>query len=244
MLMNRTSGLCSIPLVAVFALAAGLSLAQTPPSVQPSWKDKPLSQWTADDAKQLLTDSPWVKKLTPQNVRDLSPDERRSGGDMEAGIGHGVGLAGLGLFGPERQREAIARAHYKPTPDAVMIRWESAAPVRAAEQKVGETGVPEVDPDHYAIVVYDILIPKHYNLARELRGISYIKRDNARNIRPSHVEILRQPDGKATLVYLFPRKMEITKKDGRLEFVAQIGRLFISQFFYTFQMQIDGELAI
>jgi hypothetical protein len=237
--MNRTLTWCSLPLAAAFLATVGSSWAE-----DPSWKDKPIAQWNQDDAKQLLTDSPWVKRITPQNVRDLSPDERREGGNMEASVGHGVGLAGLGIFGPTRQAEAIARAHYKPTPDAVMIRWESARPVRAAEQKAGETGVPEIDSEHYAIVVYDILTPKRYNLANELKGIAYIKRDNAKNIKPSHVEILRQPDGKATLVYLFPRKVEITKKDGRLEFVAQIGRLFVSQYFYTFQMLLQGELEL
>jgi hypothetical protein len=220
-------------------LAAALASA-----ADPSWQDKPVSRWDESDAKLLLTDSPWVKQITPQNIRDLSPDERRNGGDMQAGIGKGVGLAALEIWNPQAQAEAIARAHYKPTPDAVIIRWESAMPVRAAEQKAGETGTPEIDDDHYAIVVYDILTPQRYNLARELRGISYIKRDNAKNIKPSRVEILRQPDGKATLVYFFPRRVEITKKDGRLEFVAQIGRLFISQFFYTFQMQFQGQLEL
>jgi hypothetical protein len=210
----------------------------------PSWKDKPVAQWSEGDAKQVLTDSPWVKQITPQNVRDLSPDERRNGGDMQAGIGQGVGIAGLGVLGPRREAEAIERAHYKPTPDAVVIRWESARPVRVAEQKAGETGVPEVDADHYAIVVYDILTPQRWNLDSELKGIAYIRRDNAKSLKPSRVEILRQPGGKATLVYLFPRSKEITKKDGRLEFVAQIGRLFVSQFFYTFQMQIDGQLEL
>jgi hypothetical protein len=232
--MLRKLRFCSVPLAAILLYGAA----------DAAWKDKSIAKWTEDDAKQILTDSPWVKQVTPQNVRDLSPDERREGGDMQAGVGKGVGLAGLGILGPRRQAEAIARAHYKPTPDAVMVRWESAQPVRAAEEKAGETGAPNIDKDHYAIVVYDILTPQRYNLANELKGIAYIKRDNAKNLKPSHVEILRQPDGKATLVYLFPRSKEITKKDGRLEFVAQIGRLFVSQFFYTFQMQIDGQLEL
>jgi hypothetical protein len=231
--MYRTLTLCSVPFAALVLLAADAS-----------WKDKPLSQWTAEDAKQVLIDSPWVKVVTPQNVRDLSPDERREGGNMEASVGHGVGLAGLGILGPRRQAEALARAHYKPTPDAVVVRWESAPTIRTAEQKAGETNVPSVDEDHYAIVVYDILTPKRYNLANELKGIAYIKRDTKKNIRPSHVEILRQDDGTATIVYLFPRSKEITKKDGRLEFVAQIGRLFVSQFFYTWDMQPQGELEL
>jgi hypothetical protein len=230
--MDRNVGLCAVLLAAV-AFAA-----------EPAWQDKAPAQWSGDDAKQLLTDSPWVKQITPQNIPDLSPDERREGGNMEASPGHGVGLAGLGILGPRRQAEAIARAHYKPTPDAVVIRWESAMPVRAAEQKAGETDPPGIDEDHYVIVVYDILTPKRWNLENELKGIAYIKRDNGKNMKPSSVEILRQPDGKATIVYSFPRKVEISKKDGRLEFVAQIGRLFVSQFFYTFQMQFQGQLEL
>jgi hypothetical protein len=231
--MYRTLTFCSVPLAAVLLIAADAS-----------WKDKPVSEWNADDAKQVLVDSPWVKVVTPQNIRDLSPDERREGGNMEAGIGKGIGIAGLGILGPRRQAEAIARAHYKPTPNAVVVRWESAMPVRSAEQKAGETDVPTLDKDHYAIVVYDILTPKRYNLANELKGIAYIKRDTKKDIKPSHVDILRQDDGTATIVYLFPRKVEITKKDGRLEFVAQIGRLFVSQFFYTWDMQLQGQLEL
>ncbi len=231
--MYWTPTLFSLPLAAVLLMAA-----------DPSWKDKPIPQWSEEDAKQVLADSPWVKVVTPQNVRDLSPDERREGGNMQEGIGKGVGIAGTGILGSRRQAEAIARAHYKPTPNAVVVRWESAAPVRAAEQKVSEAGVPTLDSDHYAIVVYDILTPKRYNLARELRGIAFLKRDNNKDLKPSRVEILRQDDGTATLVYLFSRKVEITKKDGRLLFIAQVGRLFVSQFFYTEQMQLQGELEL
>jgi hypothetical protein len=101
-----------------------------------------------------------------------------------------------------------------------------------------------VDSDHYAIVVYDILTPKQWNLAGELKGIASLKRDTQKDLRPSGVEILRQPDGKAIIVYLFPRSVEITKKDGRLLFTAQIGRLFVSQFFYTDQMQLQGQLEL
>src|SRR5271155_6262152 len=99
--MYRTVMFCSLPLPAVLLTAAD--------TADPSWKDKPLPQWNVEDAKQVLTDSPWVKVVTPQNIRDLSPDERREGGNMEASVGKGVGLAGIGLLGPRRQAEALAR---------------------------------------------------------------------------------------------------------------------------------------
>ena len=231
--MSRALRLCSLPLAALLLKAA-----------DSSWKDRPIPQWNEQDAKQVLADSPWVKYVKPQHLRDLSPNECVAAGDWTGCTGKGVGLAGTGLFGPEREAEAIARAHAKPDLPPVAVRWESAPPVRAAERKTGETAVPTVDSDHYAIAVYAIPTPKRWNLARELRGVAFLRRYKKKDLKPSHVEILRHPDGTATIVYLFPSSVEITKRDGRLEFAAQIGRLFVSQFFYTDEMQLQGQLEL
>jgi hypothetical protein len=126
----------------------------------------------------------------------------------------------------------------------VLIRWESALPVRTAEQKTGETEVLDLDSDDYAVAVYDMPFHNRWNAARELRGIAFIKRDRKKNIKPSRVRILRHADETATIVYLFPRSVEIAKKDGRLEFVAQVGSLVVSQNFYTDQMQLRSELEL
>jgi hypothetical protein len=192
----------------------------------------------------VLADSPWVKHVTPQHVRDLSPNECLAAGDWTGCTGKGVGLAGTGLFGARREAEAIERAHAKPPLEPVMVRWESALPVRAAEQKAGETDVPNLRSDNYAIAVYDIPTPKRWNLARELKGIAFLKRDKKKDLKPSRVEIMRHADGTATLVYLFPSSVEIGKRDGRLEFRAQIGRLFVSQYFDPEEMQLEGKLEL
>jgi hypothetical protein len=230
---RRSACATFLPLAAVLLVAA-----------DPSWKERPISQWDQNDAKQVLTDSPWAKYVTPQQLRDLSPNECIAAGDWTGCTGKGVGIAGTGLLGARREAEAIARAHAHPPPGTVVVRWESALPVRAAEQKAGETGVPSVDSDHYAIAVYDIPTPKRWNLARELTGIAFLKRYKKKDLRPSRVEILREPGGTATVVYLFSSSVEISKRDGRIEFVAQIGRLFVSQFFYPAEMQLQGQLEL
>src|SRR5580700_6198821 len=140
--MCRTSKL-SWALLAATMLIAATSWAAS------SWKDRPTSQWSEDDGKQVLATSPWVKFVMPQYVRDLSPDERVAGGNWEEGRAGGVGLAGLGIFGKEKQAAAIARAHAKPPAGTVAVRWESADPVRAAEEKTGESGAPIIDSAHY-----------------------------------------------------------------------------------------------
>ncbi len=211
-----------------------------------SWKHKPVAQWNEEESKDVLANSPWVKFTTPVWLRDLSPDERRESGDWEATEGHGVGWeALLGLFGgSDRAKAAIARAHAKPPVDAVMIRWESALPIRAAEKKVGETGVPAGNGEYYAIAVYDIPTPKKFNLANELKDVAYIRRDKKKDFKPSRVEILWQDDKKATVVYLFPRSVEISKRDGWLVFAAQIGRLFVTQNFFAGEMLLRDELEL
>jgi len=229
---------------------SGRSLAGYPPiplllAADPSWKGKPISQWDEEDAKQVLTDSPWAKTLTPQWVPDSTNEfARRDTGDWQAGRVGGVGLAGIGLFGSARKAEALARVHAKPDQGTVVVRWESALPIRAAVKKVGETGGPKLDDDHYAIVIHNILITGRPNLARELKNIAFIKRDKMKDLKPSSVEILKGQDGVETVVYLFPRSEEISKRDGWLQFVAQIGRLFVTVNFYPRDMQIRGELEL
>ncbi len=208
----------------------------------PEWQSKPIAQWNEEDGKVLLADSPWIKHVTPQRLRDLSSDERRNGGNMEAGIGKGVGLAGTGLLGPRREAEALRRAHEKPTPKPVVVRWES-APVRVAELRTGETA-PAVDDAYYGVVIYSIPLPRRWNLAHELKSVAYLKRYRKKDMKPARVEILRGEDGLATVVYLFRRSIEITRGDRTVEFVAQLDRLFLAQSFNVEEMSLMGKLEL
>jgi hypothetical protein len=214
-------------------------------AADPSWRTKPIAEWDENDAKLLLTDSPWVKNATPERVRDMSPSERRDSGNWDDNVGKGVGLEGIGLYGSRRAAEAIARAHAAPAQDAVQVRWESALPTHVAEQRAGETDAPVLTADGYAIAVYGIALPNHRNLAHELKGLAVLKRYQKKDSKPTRVEILHKEDeDSATVVYLFPRSLEITKADGGLDFIAQIGRLVVSQYFYTDEMQFDGKLQV
>jgi hypothetical protein len=232
--MSRTRSCGLLLLTAVFLSA----------SDDPSWKNKPVEQWNETDAKQLLAESPWVGHATLQPIPDKSPDQRRDSGDWDAGIGHGVGLAGTGILGPRRMAEAIERAHEKPSPGTVAIRWESAMPVRAAESKVGETPASPLHTGWYAITLYDVPLPKKHWGPGRLRGLAFLRRENKPDFKPSRVEVHRNADGMATVVYLFPRHEEITRRDRNVIFAAQIDRLFVSEFFYPATMQIAGQLEL
>jgi hypothetical protein len=207
----------------------------------PSWRNKAIPQWTEHDAKQVLVDSPWVKNVKLEQVRNLSKFERRDGGNWEAGIGPSVGLAGTGLFGPTLQEIALERAHARPDLGSVWIHWESALPVRAAETKAGVVGAPMWDGDYYAIAVDDVPTPFRWNLPSELKRTAFLKRDKKKDLKPVRVVVLRRLHGLATVVYLFSRSAEITKKDHNVRFTAQIDRLFVSQFFFPEEMEFQGQ---
>jgi len=213
----------------------------TATAFNPSWRDSPVGQWSEDDAKQVLADSPWSKSVHLDKVRNLSLFERRDGGDWEAGIPTGIGMAELGLFADWREIEAFEHDYAVARLGSVTVRWESALPVRAAEAKIGEKAPPAWTGEYYAIAVHDLRPPFRWNLANQLKGVAFLKRDNKKDLKPARVVVLPRANGLWTFIYLFPRSQEITKKDRAVAFVAQIGRLFVSVKFFPEDMRVDGE---
>src|SRR5579863_10659592 len=108
-----------IPRLCLLAAASVALLAgDDPASPENTWQQKTIPQWDDQDAKQILADSPWVKSVKLERVRDLSKFERRDGGNMSAGIPPYVGVFWLdlsalgGLFGSansEAQAVDLAR---------------------------------------------------------------------------------------------------------------------------------------
>jgi hypothetical protein len=207
----------------------------------PFWSDTPIPQWSEEDAKQLLADSPWVKTVQLDVVRNLSMFERRDGGDMNAGVPTGFGLTTAGLLGDWREVEAFEHAHALAALGTVTVRWETAFPVRGAALKVGETDVPGWVGDYYAIAVHDFRLPFRWNIENQLKGVAYLRRDMRKDLKPFRVVVLPEADRLATVVYLFPRSIEIAKNDRMLGFLAQIGRLFVYVNFVPEDMQVQGE---
>jgi hypothetical protein len=236
--MRPISRLC------LLAMAAAIVL----PAEDPSWQQKTIPQWDDQDAKQVLADSPWAKNVKLERVRDLSKFQRRDGGNLAAGVPPYVGTFWLdlsalaGMFGPSGGSPEVDLARrFVPDPGNVVVRWESALPVRAAEQKESEAGVPVWQGNYYAIAVYDVVPPFRWNLANELKGIAYLGRDKKKDLKPARVQILPRKNGLIGVVYLFSRSADITLKDSNVRFVAQIGRLFISQFFFPEDMRFQGK---
>jgi hypothetical protein len=207
-------------------------------AADPAWITKPIQQWDDQDAKQVLTNSPWVKYARPAQLPQLTEDQRREGGQMGGG-------KGVGLQAPDQNPQPVKP---KPGPgyaEVLTVRWESAFPVRVAEVKAKEIGAPDWDGEFYAIAVYDVPGLKGSSIELNiLKRAAFLKRAGKKDIKPERVDVLQRPSGLASVVYLFPRSDEITKDDQRVRFTAQIARLYLERDFDIGEMEFQGKLQL
>lgn len=200
-------------------------------AADPAWMSKPISQWDEEDAKQVLTNSPWVKYAKPAQLPERTEAQRREGGQM--GGGKGVGLQGMGAGGVFAPAQSL------------MVRWESAFPVRVAELKAKEIGAPDWDGDFYAIAVYDVPGLKGNRTEIDiLKKSAMLKREGKKDIQPVRVDVMQRANGLSVAVYFFPRSDAITSGDKRIRFTAQLARLYLERDFEAGEMEFQGKLQL
>jgi len=209
-------------------------------SADEAWKTKRVSDWTDAETKQVLTDSPWAAMVTP-TIKKESP--------RQPGVhGIGIGAPGMGRRRMEQQPPPnTTETTGNESPQPLNVRWESALPIREAELKARETAAPDVDEDHYAIAVYGLPTrlakPDAQSLGDHLKGQASIKREGQKEIKPTAVQVIQRDDG-LVIVFLFPRTKEITVKDARAEFDAQVGPYQITQSFHIDEMIYQGKTEL
>ncbi len=216
------------------------------------WKDKLIAEWSVEEARQVLTASPWAKSVTPTPTGAGKSGQQRVGlGSGGVGMGGiGVGFPGMGRHGGMGGSGRGSNGGGSPDPGqmpTLTLRWISAMPVSAAELIAREMNAPSVDEDHYAIAVYGV--PRRMvngdpdSLGGVLKNHAAIKREGKKDMKPSSVEVLMRDDG-PVILYLFPRSNEITRKDKRIEFDADVGQLKFAQDFFPNEMVYQGKLEL
>lgn len=214
-------------------------------AAEPSWQNKPIAQWSEKDAKQVLVASPWVKRASVTLLFQPSESQLRAGGKM--GGGKGVGLESLeisNLFGGSSSHSnSVVKKQ-----GSLWLRWESASPVRSAESKLQDAAAPGWDGAYYAVAIYGVPIEAgrldEAGRAGEMKNLGFLKREGMKDQKAVKVEITPTGAGLATVLYLFPRARTITAEEQRVEFAAQLGRIFVAQYFYPRDMRFQGKLEL
>jgi hypothetical protein len=234
-------------------LSAGAAAQLT--SGQSVWTGRPASQWTVDDARQLLKRSPWSREVVAGIARRETEEQLREGGRM--GQPTGVGYDGIDPkgSGPKVSPNIFTGAggddrsvRSRPRDIRVRLCWESALPVRLAELKAGEVDSPTLEGEGYRIAVYGIPGTENYKqdpkqLGDPLKRDAALKREGQKDVKPLRVEVFQRQDGLA-VVYLFPLSAEITPRDGQVRFEAQIGRVIVGHTFDLKAMEFLGRLDL
>jgi hypothetical protein len=222
-----------------------------------SWFGKQPSQWTEQDAQQLLDRSPWSQEVPAGIARRLTEEQLREGGEM--GQPQGVGNAGIdpkgsgykispemanvftGKGGADRSERSLPRS------TRLRLCWESALPVRLAELRAHVIEPPTLDGDGYQIAVYGIPGPWFKDdpkkLGDPLKNTAALRRGGKKDVKPTRVEVFQRQDGLA-VVYLFPLSAEISKRDGEVLFEALIGRVTVSHTYKLKDMEFLGKLEL
>lgn len=202
------------------------------PAADQAWKNKQFPEWTEDDAKELLQDSPWVKTVAATLVKASPKDVH-----VSTGFGH-----------RKRRETSDTTASANAKPPMLTLRWESALPVREAELKARDVTAPALDDqDHYAIAVYGIprtiLKDDSKVAAEDFKRQALLKREGKKDTKPSSVEILLRDDGPMVL-YLFPKSAGFDWRDHKVEFDAQMPGLKFTQAFSFDDMTFHGKLEL
>jgi hypothetical protein len=217
-------------------------------AAEPAWNSKLVANWTDEDAQQILENSPWAKIVVAGIARRQTEDERREGGNM--GQPKGVGYDGVeNRKLPLRQEIGNPLLPGKPLPSTaptirLLVRWESAFPIRVAELKAHAPTPPTLSDDGYSIAVYGV--PASFakgdptSLGKPLKEMAALKREGKKDVPPSRVEVFQLEDS-VVVTYLFPLSAELSKNDTVVEFSALIGRLQVSQHFLVQEMQFQGK---
>src|SRR5579863_8224943 len=223
----------------------------------PAWFGKQPSQWTEQDAQQLLKSSPWAHDTGAVITRRLTEDQLREGGQM--GQPQTIGNAGVDPKGseykisPEMLNVFTGRGgddrSPRSRPQALTLRlcWESALPVKLAELKAHVIEPPTLEGNGYQIAVYGIPGPAFKGdptkLGDPLKETAALKREGKKDVKPIRAEVFQRQDG-LVVVYLFPLSAELSVKDGQVQFEALIGRISVAHTYHLKEMEFLGKLEL
>ena len=198
------------------------------------WDTRTYNEWTEKEVEQMLTDSPWARKMSV-----VVPIPPRATDDALAGRGGGRGgdEGGRGFPVPSPQLKLV-------------ITWRSSQPVRQALIRLpnGATtaGVDQAPllerPPYYMITLAGI--PTRFTRATASAATTtFLRRGKKAPI--ALAEGGMQAGGATlTLVFAFPRTDPITLDDKDVEFVTTIGTIEIKKKFTLKELVFNGELDL
>jgi hypothetical protein len=208
------------------------------------WQAKPYTEWSDNDLRKMITNSPWAKSFSPPETA-VDP-----GASSPLSEGGGRGRGGNSVIsGPAPVTNGTAPTIY--------ARWQSALPVKQAFVRLKYGAEAATSPDakqllekaetNYEIVVSgplkSLLRGDTDSLKLALIQSSALTSKGKGPVKPSAVEISLGRDSN-DMVLRFPRTTPFTLDDKEVEFETKFGDLVLKYKFKLKDMVFNGKLEM
>jgi len=244
-----------------FALAAAVLRAED------FWEKKSYLQWTDKEAKKMLEDSPWAKKIdaaTGLPAGGSGIPSASGGGGGRGGRGGGGGGAGApsgeggeaGVGGGGRGG-GRGGGGFGGASMSLTVRWSSALPIKqaivsmrygpeAANVESAQKMLAREEPGYLLTIqnVPPMLARMNPAKLKEmLIKVTRLEIKDKPSLVPEAVEVVGQGQD-VMIALLFPKTNPITVEDKDVEFVTRLGQAEFKKKFSLRKMVIGGKLLL
>ena len=217
----------------VFALAGLFCFAVAARAGDP-WKQKTDKQWDDVDLRQIMTDSPWARKV--KIPFDTSSNQANSSLNTGGPAKGASGSPGAEANVPNQRGGGMD----------FTVQWASAMTIRRAAVRAAvrrgalteadaEQGLSGAVPDYEIAILGGNLLAFEKADAAGLEGVTYLRaKKNKQKVPPTDVEFQRGPDGKTITAVLFHFRKNlatgeplVAPDEKSVEFVCKPSTLYI-----------------
>ncbi|HSU60850.1 MAG TPA: hypothetical protein VLI55_16170 [Bryobacteraceae bacterium] len=227
-------------------------------------RNKDAAHWTPNEVQKVLTASPWAQQVSAK-FSLAADDEPPPAPPLPSGAQ--AGLAGPGNPPGVRWDGGVGRARGPDPTLNVLIRWDSALPVREAlrrsEEESHEAGLAERAEKDYIVTIVGLVPAGRYRSVgtteSQSRSDDTIDSRNPETLleglmassllTPKDKPAIRPDDAKldastGTLHVFFPRTSGISLADKQVTFTTRFGSLTIQKQFRLKDMTYKGKLEL
>lgn len=216
-------------ILAIFFIVVGLAFASND-----VWKTKPYQQWDSNDVREILTNSPWVKKTTVmaswtkggmavpgqgQQPQNQNQGQGQGQGQVQQRPGAMNGTAG-GSGGMDTRTAEQSPQMPEEAQATFFVRWSSSQTIREAvarnallNSQFNEAQVEQFvnqEPTTYVLLVYSQdMTPFTKETEDGLKSEAYLEvKPSKEKVSPSDVKITKDSSGGkiVSVAFLFPKQ--------------------------------------
>jgi hypothetical protein len=231
------------------------------------WQDKQPSEWTEKEIQRLKTKSPWAKEaILTMGGGQMGQMDRGGGGGMGGGGRSMGGMGGGGMGGPGGmggtgggvgRTDPGVGANPAAAAPKVVIRWDSAAPLREVAARAGAPedvkNLADWSKEFYVVTVSGLSNSRYRGgggqetldseRTERLKMITVLRIKGKNSVSPARIETFTTPEGPATS-FLFSRDVPISLDDKELSFETQLGPNSVKMKFTLKDMVYHGKLEL